>query len=76
MQAGHYSDPGRCRRPQGFEDGSRGFGIEARPRLVSQDDLGILGKRTGDGHSLLLTARKLIGSGVRLIEQADHIEAP
>ena len=56
------------------EDLLGGAGIEGRGGLVTQQHLGIGGQRTGDGHTLLLTAGELGGIGLGLIGQAHQLQ--
>ena len=68
-------------RPRGAQDGvhigtHRGpeVGVERRERLVEQDDLGLDGEGAGEGHSLLLAARELVGVAAGQAGQAYGIE--
>jgi hypothetical protein len=47
------------------------LGVERRGRLVEQHDLGLHAQRAGDGHALLLAARKLAGIFVGLFGDLD-----
>ena len=49
-------------------------GVERRERLVEQDDLGLDGEGAGEGHSLLLAARELVGVAAGQAGQAYGIE--
>src|SRR6266481_96852 len=63
-------------RPQRVEHGRGRLRIEAPHGLVGENDRGLLCQGAGDGHTLLLSARQLIGPRVGFLEQADGIEAP
>ena len=53
------------RKPlQQVNDQLAGLGIERTGRLITQDDLRVLGKRSCDGNTLLLTAGHLRGEFV------------
>ena len=55
--------------------GARRFRIEARHRLVRQNDLRLLRQRTRDAHALLLSTRELVGPRVRLVVELDATQA-
>ena len=46
-----------------------GFGIQITCRFICQNDSGCCRQRTGDCHTLLLTALKLIGQGIQTLIQ-------
>ena len=49
-------------------------GVEGAGGFVEIDDLGAGGKRAGDGHALLLTARQLTGVVVGTVGEADFFQ--
>ena len=51
------------------------FGIEARYRLVGDDEIRLLRQRSCDRDALLLAARQPVGALAGVFEQADAIEA-
>ena len=55
---------------QQLHDLHGGFGVQSAGGFVSQQDLGIVDQRPGDGHTLHLTAGHLIGLLVQLVAQA------
>ena len=50
--------------------------VEISRRLVGQDQCRIVGQGTGDGHALLLAARKLVAKAPSLVCQADRVQQP
>ena len=50
------------------------LGIESARRLIEEHEARLHRERTRDGDTLLLTARKLLGIGLRLVCQADFLQ--
>ena len=46
--------------PKQFYDFASAFGIKVRSRLISQNELRIVDKRSGNGHPLALPAGELV----------------
>ena len=61
-------------RLEHLHDFSAGFCIEVPCGLVGKDDPRVDDQRPGDGHPLLLTARKLVGPVVRAVFQPDSLQ--
>ncbi len=62
------------RRSNSAEDFDAGGGVEVTRRLVGEEDIRLIDKGPGDGHTLLLAAGKLIGSVQRSIHKADQVK--
>src|SRR5207253_7951665 len=75
VQARDDGHAGRHRRAERFEHGCRGLRVEARHRLVGQDDLGVLRERARDGDALLLAAGQLVRARAGPVEEADRVQA-
>ena len=50
--------------------------VQVRERLVHQQQTRLRCQRTGQRHTLLLSARQLVREALRLGPQADHVEQP
>ena len=57
-----------------LEHAHRGAGVQGARRLVAQHDLGVVGKRAGNGDALLLTAGELAGIVALFVSQAHQLE--
>ena len=70
----HHGDPQLLvQLLQQFQDGQGGGGVQSGGGLVAQQDLGVGGQGTGDGHALLLAAGHLGGVGLFTGLQADDL---
>ena len=50
------------------------FGVKSRCGLIEKDCIGIHRKSTGNGYSLLLTARELCRTGIQICRHSYHLE--
>src|SRR5258708_13987349 len=61
---------------QVVEHHDRRFGVEACDRFVGEEDLGVLGQRSGERDPLLLAAGEGVGSDVGLFSNLQPLEPP
>src|SRR5216683_8208785 len=59
---------------QVVENHERRFGIEAGDRLVGEEDLGVLGQRSGERDPLLLATGKRVGPDIGLLGDLQPLE--
>src|SRR5262245_15920705 len=58
-----------------LHDPDGGVGIEVSGRLVGQQQRRVVDERTGDGETLLLAARKLVGEALDLVGEANEAQS-
>ena len=63
-----------ARHFQKTDDVVAGSGVQVSGRLVGQDNRGLAGKGSCDGHPLLLAAGELVGKAVKLLFQAEKLD--
>ncbi len=65
----------RFMREQQLHNLLPGFAVQCAGGLVGQDDGRVIDQGAGDGHPLLLPARKLIGLMIDAVAQPHHVSA-
>ncbi len=76
VKAAHDADAVGPRNPaQEFEHAGAGIRVEARHRLVGDNQFRLLSERTGDGDPLLLAARQAVRALRRMGQHPDPVEA-
>src|SRR4051812_24830593 len=60
--------------PKQIDDFTAGAAVEVARRLIAHQDRGLVDQGPRDGHSLLLTTRKLAGMVVHTVAQADQLK--
>jgi len=63
-----------CAGFQEFQCFVSAYRVEGGRGLVANDQAGFVHKRAGNGHSLLLSARELVGIGFESLSQADSLK--